>query len=134
MSRGRDPAATSERGFSLVEVMVAAFLVTLAAMAGVTYVARGAQQTDWTKDKLFANQKALSILAELRGYVEGADGEVAADLDRFDDGATPNPTLTIASLPDDPDRLVAPDHPVSGNVADRGTWRWWRQVSIRTMQ
>ena len=73
-------------GFTLVEVLAAAVLVALASMAGVAYVTRGSQHADWTRDKVFARQKALSILAELRAYVEGGEGEVAADLDGFDDG------------------------------------------------
>ena len=49
-------------GFSLVEVLVAAALVTLAAAAGVMFVARGTQHADGTRDRVFARQKALSIL------------------------------------------------------------------------
>lgn len=119
------------RGFGLLEVLISGSLVVLAAMAAVAYVARSAQHADWSRDKVFARQKALSILAELRAYVEGGEGEVAADLDGFDDGITQQPNLTIAPDPDDPGAFVAPEHPVSGNIMDSGQWRWFRRISVR---
>ena len=70
----------SQRGFSLVEILISGALVALAAMAGVAYVTRGTQHASWAKDKVYARQKALSVLAELRAYVEGGEGEVHLDL------------------------------------------------------
>ena len=119
------------RGFSLLEILISAALVALAAMAGVAYVTRGSQHADWSKDKVFARQKALSILAELRAYVEGGEGEVAADLDGFDDGLAFQQALTIQEDPNDPGAFLQPDHPVSGNISDSNVWRWFRQISVR---
>ena len=90
-----------QRGFGLVEVLISGTLVVLAAMAAVAYITRSAQHADWSRDKVFARQKALSILAELRAYVEGGKGEVAADLDGFDDGLGQNASLTISPDPND---------------------------------
>ncbi len=119
------------RGFSLIEVLLAAALVLIAALAGVAYVTRSAQHADWARDKVFARQKAVSILAELRAYVEGGEGEVAADLDGFDDGLSVDPSLTITPDPGDPGAFLPPDHPLSGNISDSNVWRWFRRITVR---
>lgn len=124
-------ARFSTRGFSLIEILIAAALVTLAAMAGVAYITRGSQHADWSRDKVFARQKALSILAELRAYVEGGEGEVAADLDGFDDGLGTNASLTIQPDPTDPGAFLPPQHPVSDNIQDSGVWRWQRRITVK---
>jgi hypothetical protein len=121
----------TSRGFSLLEALMASILVALAAMAGAAHVTRSSQHSDWARDKAFARQKALSVLAELRAYVEGGEGEVAADLDGLDDGLAVVPTLTIAADPNLPGTLVAPEHPLSGNIMDSGVWRWQRRITVR---
>ncbi len=122
---------STTRGFSLIEVLLAAVLILVASMAGVAYVTRSHQHADWSRDKVFARQKAVSILAELRAYVEGGEGEVAADLDGFDDGLAVDASLTIAPDPNDPGAFLPPDHPVSANLQDNGIWRWQRRITVR---
>ena len=56
----------TNKGFSLIEILISAALVAIAAMAGVAYVTRGTQHADWARDKVFARQKALSILRDAR--------------------------------------------------------------------
>jgi prepilin-type N-terminal cleavage/methylation domain-containing protein len=119
------------RGFSFIELLIAAALVALAAMTAVAHVTRSTQRVDWSQERIFARQKALSILAELRAYVEGGDGEVAADLDGFDDGTGWRPNLTIQPDPNDPGAFLVPEHPISGNANDQGVWVWQRQISVR---
>ncbi|MCC7137445.1 MAG: hypothetical protein IT460_03340 [Planctomycetes bacterium] len=125
------PSRSRRRGFSLVEVLLAGILVSVVAMAGAAYVTRSSQSADWTRDRIFARQKALSILAELKSFVEGSSDQAAEELDAFDDALQYNPTLTIAPDPSDPSKPAAPDHPLSGNVADSGDWRWYRHVTVR---
>ncbi len=139
MSQDQQPSPVAERrgrsagqsGFSLLEVIIAGVLVAIASMAAVAYVTRGTQQADWMRDKVFARQKALSILSELRAFVEGGDGEVAADLDGFDDGLSVHPSLTITPDPNDPGVYLPADHPVSGNIHDGHGWRWLRRITVR---
>ena len=126
-----EPSRKDARGFALLETLPAIALVLLAAMAAVAWMTRSAQRADWTRDKVFARQKAVSILGELRSYVEGGEGEVAADLDGFDDGLTTNPALTIAPDPQDPGAYLPPAHPLSGNRQDSGVWRWQRRITVR---
>ncbi len=120
-----------QRGLSLIEILLAAAMVALASLTAVTYVTRGAQHTQWTRDKVFARQKAMAMLAELRAHVDGGAGGVAADLDGYDDGAGYEPSLTIAADPATPGAYLPPAAPASANVLDGGRWRWHRQVSIR---
>jgi hypothetical protein len=120
-------------GFTLVEVLAAAVLVALASLLGAAHISRGGQHAEWARDKAFARQKALSLLAELRAYVEGGEGEVAADLDGLDDGLALVPTLTLMSDPSDPSQVVPPDHPISGNHLESGVWRWQRRITVRRL-
>jgi hypothetical protein len=93
---------------TLIEVLIAVVLVAVASMAGVAYVTRSAQHADWVRDKVWARQKALSILAELRAFVQGGEGEAASDLDGFDDGLSYEAALTIT--PDPLERGPAEEH------------------------
>ena len=118
-------------GFSLLEILIASSILVLVAMMGVMHVVRTSQQVEWARDHAFAREKAVSILDELRSYVEGDDAEAAADLDAFDDGLGVSPVLTITTDPLLPGEFVVPDHPVSGNVRHLGEWRWYRRITVR---
>jgi len=118
-------------GFTLIEVLIAMILITIAAMSGVVYVTRGVQHSNWVRDEVFARQKGLSILAELRAFVEGGEGEAAADLDGFDDGIGYEPSLTIMPHPTEDGQFLHPASGVSGNIRDQTVWRWTRQITVR---
>lgn len=124
---GRRPPAA---GFTLIEVLIAAVVLVIAAMAAVLHITRSTQRGAWARDRIFAQQRALSILNELRAHVLSAPGVVAADLAQFDDGVGFNPTLTILRDPLEPDADLAPDHPLSGNHREQGVWRWSRQLRV----
>ncbi|MDF1702344.1 MAG: prepilin-type N-terminal cleavage/methylation domain-containing protein, partial [Planctomycetota bacterium] len=122
-----------QTGFSLIEILISTALVVVAAMAAVAYVTRAAGHADFAKDKVFARQKALSMIAELRSVVEGGEGEVAADLDGFDDGLALHPSLTISPDPEEEGSYVQPDHPLSGNTFEPryNHWNWYRRITVR---
>ncbi len=126
-----DGSVRRQRGFTLIEILISATIVVLAAMMGVMHVIRTRHHLEWSRDKSFARSKAVSILDELRAYVEGGEGEVAADLDGFDDGVSESAVLSITPDPTDPGAFVAPDHPVSGNNHDAENWRWFRRITVR---
>lgn len=124
--------ARRARGFSLLEMLVAGTIIAVVGMAGAAYVSRSTQGADWSRDRVFARQKALSILSELKSFVEGSTNQAADELDGFDDGFAYNPSLTITPDPIRPETLAAPNHPLSGNVAEGAAeWRWYRQISVR---
>ena len=125
------PVPRRARGFSLIELLIAGSVIAVIGMAGVAYITRAAQTADNSKDTVFARQKAMSILSELRAYVEGGEGQVAADLDGFDDGVSQQAALTISPDPANPGAFVAPGHPLSGNIADLAEWRWYRRITVR---
>ncbi|MDA1193669.1 MAG: prepilin-type N-terminal cleavage/methylation domain-containing protein [Planctomycetota bacterium] len=122
---------TRARGFGLIEVLIAVSVMAVAAMAGIAFVLRDTQHSDWVRDRAFARQKAMAMLAELRSFVEGGEGEVAADLDGFDDGVAYVPSLTIQPDPVEPTAYLPAGNVVSGNIRDRGEWRWQRRITVR---
>lgn len=121
------------RGSTLLEALIAATVAILAALAATVYVTRSASYIQWSEDRAFARQKALSILGELRAFVESGGGEAAADLDAFDDGTGHAPTLSIITDPNAPTVPLSPDHPVSANIAQEGAWRWYRRIRVEPL-
>ena len=120
----------AEKGFSLIEVLLAAALMSVVALVAVAHMTQAAGHADWGRDKVFARQKALSIIAEMRTFVAGMSDSTASDLEAFDDGVSVSPTLSIAPSRTDPDEYIEPDHLLSGNIMDSGQWRWYRRVTV----
>jgi hypothetical protein len=128
MSRGGRPGC--EGGFTFIELLCASLVLVLATMLGAMHTSRSAQDVTWTRDTAFARQRAVSILGELKAFVEGESTQAEA-LDDFDDGGGSSPVLTITQDPSTPGAYVAPDHPISGNQRHRGDWIWRRAISVR---
>ena len=77
----------NQRGFSLVETLVAVAMALFAVMAAVVYMQTASRGTRQNTDKSFAVQKAMSMLEELKAVVETTTGEAASMLDDKDDGS-----------------------------------------------
>jgi len=102
----------ASRGFTLVEVMVGFLLLTLALTVAVTGFVYLSRQGVRAKDKVFATQKAMQMMEELRAVAANAGNTSLAELDVYDDNDVYNPVLTTAAS------LTAAD-PTSGNAAGR---------------
>ncbi len=113
-----------ERGYGLVEFLVALTVLTVCLMAATIYISTASHGTRHNSDKDFAIQKAISILEELKGIFESKTGNDATLLDGYDDGSLTSPILTIQA------GITAPDHPSSGNFHDGGQWHYERQISV----
>ncbi|NLO91803.1 MAG: prepilin-type N-terminal cleavage/methylation domain-containing protein, partial [Elusimicrobia bacterium] len=115
---------TNNRGFSLIEVVLATLIlgIVVAALLNVQFF-MGTQSVD-IKDKTFANQKAMQILEELRSRVAGAESSDVAMLDDFDDGSLYKSVLTTDTDTTDP------ASPISGNRAECKAWRYLRQIAV----
>jgi hypothetical protein len=131
-TRSRSPRE-SERGFSLVELLIASVLVVLATSLGAMHSTRSAQDVTFVHDSSFARQRAVSILEELKAFVEGDSSLSASSLDEFDDGDGFSPVLSITDDVDDPGRLIQPDNPISGNRRHEGDWVWSRRITVRPL-
>ena len=130
---GTPVSARGVAGFSLLEVLLASVVVLIAATVGVMHVTRSAQGVVYYGETAFARQRALSILNELRAHVQRDQDRCAADLDDLSDGTSASPVLTLARDPLAPLQYVAPDHVISGNVHEHGTWAWWRRIEVRPL-
>ncbi|MBN2490258.1 MAG: hypothetical protein JXQ29_05360 [Planctomycetes bacterium] len=123
------PRHPTDGGVTLLEVIFSIAIFSLVAVAAADHIGLSWSYTAMTRDRIFAYRTAQSILAELQACVDRGDAEVAADLDRFDDGVTVQDTLTLTQSGG---ALVPPDHPASQNsTTEGGRWRWARQISVR---
>lgn len=114
----------SKKGFTLVEVMIATLILAIVVVALVTTQDFMSKQTVRTNQKTFANQKAISLIEELRSMVYGGENADVAVLDDFDDGTTYKPILTTDLS------VTDPADPLSSNDSYCGGWKYLRKISV----
>jgi hypothetical protein len=127
------PARSRASGFTLIDLLIGSAVLAVAALVGVMHVTTSVRELEQNRESAYARQRAISLVEELKAYAEGSEAEFASDLDTFDDGSSYSPTLTIIADPTRPTGLVAPDHPVSDNVPERGGWAWYRRIRVRPL-
>ena len=116
----------SERGMTLLEMLVAVTILGLSMIAAAYFVSASYHGTKHNNDKSIATQRSISILEELKSLVEiNNGGQDVTLLDDYDDGITYNPILTTET------GIADPSHPTSGNVRLEGGWKYERQVSVQ---
>jgi hypothetical protein len=114
----------SEKGLSLVEVLVSLLLVTVVLFGLLQFTGTAYSQTRHNTDRQFAVQKAISMLEELKSLVQ-VQGDSTTVLDGYDDGTAFKNVLTVDRTITDP--KAAP----SNNVfLPDGTWKYTRQVTV----
>ncbi|MCI0445895.1 prepilin-type N-terminal cleavage/methylation domain-containing protein, partial [bacterium] len=114
----------NQKGMTLVEVLVSLLLVSVIIFATVTFITGAFRSTAHNQEKEFATQKAISILDELKSFVEDKQG-VGSLLDDFNE-PTDSPVLTIQDG-------AVPDDPVSSNMAyvsSPSGWLYTKQITV----
>lgn len=114
----------NQKGMTLIEVLMSLLLVSLIVFATVTFISAAYRSTAHNQEKEFATQKAISILDELKSFVENKQG-AGALLDDFNESSD-SPVLTTQ-------QLAAPDDPVSSNIVDSGSpsgWLYTKQITV----
>ncbi len=118
----------STLGLSLLEIVVALGILGVGALLAMTYLANAWRHAEMTADRVFAYERAQSILEELRTLAEAGVVQDASELDAYDEGTNYSYALTMER---EGGAAVAPSHPASMNVDVGGTWRYARRVSVR---
>jgi type II secretory pathway pseudopilin PulG len=111
-------------GMSLVEVLVALGMLGILIMATVSLTTAAYNTTRYNSDKQFATQKAISILEELKALAQTNQGTNPVLLDRYDDGNTVSPILTVQTGATAGDTL-------SGNTGSGSTWLYSRRITVQ---
>lgn len=126
-------ARPRQGGFSILEVLIAAGILAIVSAGAVMFLLTEWRQEALNRDREFANDRAQSMLEELRAFAEVGEANDAATLDQFDDGTGFSYTLTtLKKLPPDDDQYVDPDAPLSGNVrTSDDKWRYARRITVR---
>lgn len=120
--------STRIRNFTVVEVLIAAAIMAIILASVARFTAMETKTTERTTDRIFALQKAIQILNEVKTFLE-TSGEDAEILDSLNDGA--NNTSKFLTIQD----ISTPDDPISENVKVRpGTtdtsWRYSRRITV----
>lgn len=113
----------SIKGFSLVEVVIAMVLITVITLGIVQLQYFMSKHSVKMKDKVFATQKVMQMMEELRSLVVGAERERIRVLDDFED-VDFNTILTTQNGVNDPAA------PLSGNISFVGNWKYIRKVTV----
>src|SRR5262249_27660590 len=133
------------KGMSLIEVLVALALVTVVMFAALTYIGTAYRGSINNNEKDFATQKAISIIDEMKSFVENTSGGGTV-LDNFSD-ASPWPVLTTQVGIDDIKKINGlPLSPTSGNILLSGpstcsdmssgstcTFKYYRQITVQQL-
>lgn len=128
-----------QKGFTLIEVMIAASILAISVTGVTALQAQVYQQVRRTNDRAFAAQKATQMFEELRSFVQANREEPLKSLqDYFSNGANEFvSTLTTEKRPDvtDPnnrrkDYYLSPLDPLSANEKRGDNWKYTRQVTV----
>ncbi|MBN1620995.1 MAG: prepilin-type N-terminal cleavage/methylation domain-containing protein [Endomicrobiales bacterium] len=115
------------KGFSLIEVIIAMVVIVIASLSVVQLHHFMSSQSTRVRKKAFATQKAIQMMEELRSLVYGAEKTDINVLDQYDNGTQYPYELTIDTT------VPSPDAPLSGNIPNRGSWYFSRNIEIRRM-
>ncbi len=134
----------AQKGFTLLEVMLASSIMTVV-IAGAVSVQNYTQQRNTSNnDKAFASQKAMQMFEELRAYVQANRETDISKLQNFSDGSSFNHVLTTEKKDKSSGVGVIavgienPGDALSGNTRlDRGNggagslWKYVRQIQVK---
>jgi hypothetical protein len=122
-----DRERRSEDGASFLELMAAISIVGVAMLVMLQQLSISHRESESSRDRVYAYQKALAILSELqaavdRGAIRNANQlESTADLDD---------SFTLTTLRDENGALLPPEHPSSGNLPRGDGWLWSRRIEV----
>jgi hypothetical protein len=116
---------------TLVEVLVGIGILAVLIFASLSLTTSALQMTRLNLDRQFATEKAISILEELKSIAQNSsasNGSIVV-LDQYDDGVDTQDPLTVQGCPS---ACVAPDAPISGNIAGPtgSGWLYQRRISV----
>lgn len=115
-------------GFTLIEVLVVVAIFAIAVVSYLTFFTDALVHTRRADERRIGVQKAMTMMEEVRAFVEsGAENRVDL-LDNFDDGLRYNPVLTIAKGVSDP------ADPLSGNEKFGAGWKYYRRIRVESLK
>ena len=118
-----------KKGFSILELSISIGIGSLV-LAGVALTQQSnIKAVQKSKDIVFAQNKAIQIIEELRGIVRG--GESSTDtLDIYDDKKTYPSVLTVERLQSSDPEVTAPSYTSSNVKGSHGNWKFVRHISV----
>ncbi len=117
----------ANRGWSTMELMVAMAIVSTGLLVMLQQLSLSYRETEASDHRAFAYQKAAALLQEVQNSIDRSQIVTPDDLQALVDPDF-NPSLTTRT--DAQGALLAPGHPMSGNVQRLGAWLWGRKLSF----
>lgn len=115
----------SERGISLIEVLIASAILLIVIVGFLAFQTSAWRSAEHVENRSFAIARAVSLLEELEAYVEGGSENHAQMLDDFDDGTQVRAMLTTL------EEATTPDDPLSANEKlPDGGWKFYRRINV----
>ncbi|MFN8670538.1 MAG: hypothetical protein U0457_00455 [Candidatus Sericytochromatia bacterium] len=118
-----------KKGFSILEMSIGLSIGSIVIFGmGVVQVAN-LKSVEKSKDVVFAQNKALQIIEELRSVIRG--GESSTDtLDLYDDKKSYPPVLTVEKLQSTDTNIIAGSYTSSNTKGSHGNWKFVRHVTV----
>jgi prepilin-type N-terminal cleavage/methylation domain-containing protein len=117
----------ANQGFTIVEVLIASSILSIAILGGVTLQSSVMTNTRRTNDKAFASEKVLQMFEEIRSHTEGNQEKFDTSLASYSDGANYNYVLTSERF------TTNPSDPLSKNRMINSKWQYVRQIQIEPL-
>ncbi|MCX5781833.1 MAG: PA14 domain-containing protein [Elusimicrobia bacterium] len=115
------------KGLSLVEVMIATAILGIVALMVIGLQLHMSSNTVRIREKMFATEKAMQMMEELRSLVLGSERTNIEVLDDYTENLSSGSANYVLTT----DRSVTdPAHPNSGNMSIGGVWKYFRQVTV----
>ena len=113
---------SSNRGASILEIMIMSMIVLIAASALIGFLVNSLKLINRNRARAFALEKCNQMIEEVTAY--SLAGEDVTDIDRFKN-LTPSPLLSADTTVSDPENAL------SGNVKNKfGNWKYLRVIDV----
>lgn len=112
------------KGLTFVEMLIAITIIAVVSVSILQLNYFMSRHSVRANEKIFATQKAIQMMEELRSLVSGSEQTEIVILDNYDDG-----TLYETVLTTDKD-TTDPAAPLSGNKSFGGEWKYLRRIEV----
>lgn len=117
------------KGFSILELSIGLSIGTMVLMGVGMTQSVNVKAVQKSKDIIFAQNKAIQIIEELRSVIRGGESSTES-LDFFDDKKNYPSVLTTEKLQNSDPEVTAPSYTSSNVKTPLGNWKFVRHITV----